>query len=115
MYVMRPGESSSLRVITSQCFMIALFKTHRAGSLGTRVRAALRVLRAAGTHASAPGPAAEPAVQVANTAASRRQRIRSLLKVRNGCEACLDALAPLRDCPRNSSWLRKLTDVLAVS
>ena len=29
MDVMRPGESTSLGVITSQCFIFALFKTHR--------------------------------------------------------------------------------------
>ena len=82
MDVMRPGESTSLGVITSQCFIFALFKTHRDRFLGHACpcRAASASCR---RHARVgPGPAAEPAVKVGNTAAARRQRIRSLLNVR---------------------------------
>ena len=89
MDVMRPGESTSLGVITSQCFIFALFKTHR-----DRFRGHARPCSAASAsrrrHARVGAwPCCRAPAQV--VALRRRRCDPSLLKLRKGCEACLNS------------------------
>ena len=115
MDVMRPGESSSLRVITSQCFIFALFKTHCDRFLGHACpcRAASASCRRHATVGAWPCcRASRQGGQHCSLATSTHSKLVESSEMLRGMSRRTSTAQRLS---LQTSWLRKLTDVHAGS